>query len=58
MRRALARELYAARRDKGFSLTDCESMLSCEDRSLSRVMTYDEHFEQAGFKALMRSVDA
>lgn len=53
-----ARELYAARRDKGFSLTDCESMLICEDRGITRVMTYDEHFEQAGFIALMRSLDA
>ncbi len=50
-----ALERYKARADKGYSLTDCHSMLVMEDRGITEVLTYDEHFEQAGFRALLRS---
>lgn len=49
---ALAR--YKDRADKGYSLTDCHSMLVMEERGITEALTFDEHFEQAGFRALLR----
>jgi uncharacterized protein len=46
--------LHAARTDKEWSLTDCISFLIMQDRRLTRALTYDHHFEQAGFEALLR----
>jgi uncharacterized protein len=56
-RSALLRALqrYKERPDKGYSLTDCSSMLVMEDQGIMDVLTHDEHFEQAGFQALLRS---
>ena len=45
---------YKARPDKGWSLTDCASFLIMEQRVISEALAYDHHFEQAGFKALLR----
>ncbi len=50
-----ALERYESRRDKGYSLTDCHSMLVIEERSIVDVLTYDQHFVQAGFNALLRT---
>jgi uncharacterized protein len=50
--RALGR--YAQRPDKEWSLTDCLSFLLMEERGISEALTADHHFEQAGFRALMR----
>ena len=47
--------LYKARRDKGYSLTDCSSMLLMRERRLSEALTTDRHFEQEGFVALLRT---
>lgn len=47
-------ELFKARPDKGYSLTDCSSMLLMRERRLSEVLTTDRHFEQEGFAALLR----
>ena len=47
-------ELYAARLDKGYRLTDCTSMVICAERAIREVLTHDHHFEQEGFVALMR----
>ncbi len=47
-------ELYKARMDKGWSLTDCMSFVVMVEQQLSEAMTHDQHFEQAGFKALLR----
>lgn len=47
-------ELYAARPDKGYSLTDCISMHAMRRRDLTDVLTNDRHFEQEGFHALFR----
>jgi predicted nucleic acid-binding protein len=44
--------LYEARPDKGYSLTDCRSMLAMKDHSLTEVLTHDHHFTQEGFKIL------
>jgi predicted nucleic acid-binding protein len=46
--------LYKARPDKGYSLTDCSSMLLMRERRLSQTLTTDRHFEQEGFTALLR----
>ena len=51
--RSLAR--YKARPDKGYSLTDCSSMLLMRERHLSESLTTDRHFEQEGFVALLRT---
>ncbi len=45
-------ELYTARSDKNWSLTDCISFVVMEERGLTEALTADRHFEQAGFKAL------
>lgn len=49
-----ALNLYAARPDKEWSLTDCASFLVMQDRQITQALTTDVHFEQAGFTALLR----
>ena len=46
-------ELYRARPDKGYSLTDCISMNLMRDRALTEVLTHDYHFMQEGFAILL-----
>jgi predicted nucleic acid-binding protein len=48
-------DLYARRADKAWSLTDCISFVVMSDRGLTDALTGDHHFEQAGFRALLRS---
>lgn len=45
--------LYKSRPDKGYSLTDCISMNVMRERSISDVLTHDDHFTQEGFKVLL-----
>lgn len=45
--------LYAARLDKGYSLTDCISMNICRERGISEILTHDHHFTQEGFQILL-----
>lgn len=47
-------ELYKNRLDKNWSLTDCVSFKIMEQMSIYEALAYDKHFEQAGFKALLR----
>lgn len=47
------RELYRARSDKEWSLTDCISFIVMRDQQVNQVLTGDRHFEQAGFKPLL-----
>jgi predicted nucleic acid-binding protein len=47
-------ELYAARPDKGYSLTDCISMQTMRSKGQIEALTNDRHFEQEGFRALFR----
>lgn len=47
--------LYKARPDKGYSLTDCTSMVVMKDRRLTEALTADHHFVQEGFEALLRT---
>lgn len=49
-------ELYRQRSDKSWSLTDCISFVVMGDHGLSAALTADQHFEQAGFRALLREV--
>lgn len=49
-----AYELYRHRLDKEWGLTDCVSFIVMQDRGLVEALTTDDHFEQAGFRALMQ----
>ena len=51
---ARALQLYRERPDKEWGLTDCVSFLVMQDRGLIEALTTDEHFQQAGFRALLR----
>ena len=46
--------LYRERPDKEWGLTDCVSFSVMQERGLTEALTTDEHFQQAGFQALMR----
>jgi predicted nucleic acid-binding protein len=49
-----ALSLYTSRSDKNWSFTDCASFRIMDRRGLTRALTHDHHFEQAGFQALLR----
>jgi uncharacterized protein len=49
-----AADLYTARRDKRWSLTDCTSFIIMQKLRLTDALTADHHFEQAGFHPLLR----
>jgi uncharacterized protein len=46
-------QLYRARLDKEWSLTDCVSIAVMQKESLDQVFSSDHHFEQAGFAKLL-----
>ena len=46
-------DLYRNRPDKGWSLTDCVSFIVMQDSGLTDALTTDEHFRQAGFRAVL-----
>ena len=45
--------LYKARHDKGYSLTDCISMYTMREHSITDILTHDDHFRQEGFTVLL-----
>jgi predicted nucleic acid-binding protein len=47
-------ELFANRPDKGWSLTDCISFGVMTQHGLTDALTADQHFEQAGFRAVFK----
>jgi len=47
-------DLYEARSDKDWSLTDCIFFAVMTQRRLSDALTADHHFEQAGFRAVFK----
>jgi len=49
-----ALSFYQQRLDKEYSLTDCASMLIMQEQGIRDVLTYDKHFQQEGFNALLR----
>ena len=48
-------DLYLARPDKSWSLTDCISFVIMNEQELTDALTADRHFEQAGFTALLNT---
>ena len=44
--------LYESRPDKGYSLTDCRSMVALRTLGVTEVLTNDHHFTQEGFTIL------
>jgi uncharacterized protein len=50
-----ARELFSARPDKEWSLTDCISFVAMNERNITDAPTSDHHFEQAGFRILLKN---
>jgi predicted nucleic acid-binding protein len=46
-------KLYGERRDKSWSLTDCISLEVMKERGISDALTGDQHFVQAGYRALL-----
>ncbi|MDQ3635109.1 MAG: PIN domain-containing protein [Acidobacteriota bacterium] len=48
-----ALDFYEKRLDKGYSLTDCISMLIVKSLNVQEILTHDNHFEQEGFTILL-----
>lgn len=45
---------FRQHQDKEWGLTDCSSFVIMRQRNLSEALTYDRHFQQAGYVALLR----
>ncbi len=50
----LAFDLYRDRTDKTWGLVDCVSFVVMAERGLTAALTADQHFQQAGFRVLLR----
>ena len=46
-------ELFRAREDKNWSLTDCVSFTLMRERAITVALSTDAHFVQAGFEAVL-----
>ena len=46
--------MHGERADKSWSLTDCVSFIVMQEARATEALTHDRHFEQAGFRALLR----
>ena len=46
-------DLYEARPDKQYSLTDCISMATMRQEGITDILTHDGHFTQEGFSVLL-----
>ena len=51
---AQAFTLYKRHQDKAWGLVDCISFVVMKQAGISQALTFDQHFVQAGFQALMR----
>lgn len=51
--RKAALDLYLHRPDKGYSFTDCLSMIIMRQMDITQVLTHDHHFTQEGFTILL-----
>ena len=47
-------DLYEQSSDKQWSLTDCASFIAMRELEIREALAHDEHFEQAGFVAVLR----
>ena len=45
--------LYSTRPDKEWGLSDCVSFVVMQEHKLTEALTTDDHFRQAGFRALL-----
>ena len=48
--------LFRDHTDKAWGITDCISFIVMRERNLTEALTADHHFEQAGFRALLRDL--
>jgi uncharacterized protein len=46
-------ELFRNRPDKEWGLVDCISFVVMTEKGIAQALTADQHFNQAGFKALL-----
>jgi predicted nucleic acid-binding protein len=49
-----ALDMFGKRPDKKWSLTDCASFIIMKEKEITEALAKDEHFEQAGFVALLK----
>jgi len=49
-----ALEVYHQHADKEWTLTDCTSFVVMREREITKALTADHHFEQAGFVPLLK----
>ena len=49
-------QLFRSHTDKAWGLTDCISFIVMREQGLTEALTADRHFEQAGFRVLLREV--
>lgn len=54
---AQAFHLYCNRPDKEWGLTDCVSFIVMQNHKITEALTTDDHFQQAGFQALLLEDD-
>ncbi len=47
-----ARKMYERHSDKAWSLTDCSSFQLMRELGIQNALTFDHHFEQAGFRTI------
>ena len=47
-------KLFCQHQDKDWGLTDCISFQVMREMGITDALTHDHHFEQAGFRALLR----
>lgn len=46
-------DLYVKYQDKAWGLTDCVSFVVMREAGITQALTSDQHFQQAGFEAMM-----
>lgn len=52
-----ALDIYRHYEDKLWGHTDCASYKTMKDNGITDALTFDEHFEQMGFRALFRTTE-
>jgi predicted nucleic acid-binding protein len=48
-------KLFREREDKEWGLVDCISFIVMQERGITEALTADNHFQQSGFRALLKS---